>query len=564
LKNNPMIGAAWQWVHAPLEVRGFSPPQRIEGGGEIGWRQDCPQDKSLAALCRRAGSTLAISLALDEALVVDGVVRELIENCLARSASQFEEDSRQWWRSFSAATPRIAVPDRFLQKFYDYALYKFGGATNPHGPACALQGPWLEEYQMPPWSGDYHFNVNIQQIYTLAPATNHAAHLLPLFDMVDSWRGVMQRHARVLCGIGDGLALPHATDDRGHACGGQSAGAMMDHACAAWLAQLYWLYYTYSGDESFLRERALPFLRGVMRVYEAMLDDDGAQLHLPIGISAEYGVPRGGELRQCVGRDASYQLACIHMLADALLEACRVLRLPPREQWRDIKKRLPLHSSVGRGGDERIAVWEGQDLEESHRHHSHLAAIYPFDTLGATTPEKETVIENSLRHCLEIGAADWSEWGIPWAAILLARRGDGTGVLRWLQLWRETFVNEGLATVYIPRATKVIRHRAAWRSAPHPWSPLQAGDDDLFERQEIMQLDGTMAAATALLEMLLHTRGGQTHVFPAIPTSWREVSFENIRAPGAFLLSGEWRNGQAATVKIHSLGDGEIQLHVTG
>ena len=31
-----------------------------------------------------------------------------------------------------------------------------------------------------------------------------------------------------------------------------------------------------------------------------------------------------------------------------------------------------------------IALWEGCDLDESHRHHSHLAGLYPFDSFDAS------------------------------------------------------------------------------------------------------------------------------------------------------------------------------------
>ena len=34
-----------------------------------------------------------------------------------------------------------------------------------------------------------------------------------------------------------------------------------------------------------------------------------------------------------------------------------------------------------------IGLWDGLELEKSHRHHSHLAGLYPFDTLDINDKE---------------------------------------------------------------------------------------------------------------------------------------------------------------------------------
>jgi hypothetical protein len=111
------------------------------------------------------------------------------------------------------------------------------------------------------WSCDYHFNVNIQQIYTLGAWE----HILPLFDMLESesFQSVMRSNAKNLFGIDDGLLLTHAVDNRGFQCGGISVGAVLDFACGGWVGKLYWDYYRHTLDKEFLRERAFPFIEGL-------------------------------------------------------------------------------------------------------------------------------------------------------------------------------------------------------------------------------------------------------------------------------------------------------------
>jgi hypothetical protein len=58
--------------------------------------------------------------------------------------------------------------------------------------------------------------------------------------------------------------------------------------------------------------------------------------------------------------------------------------------------------------------------------------------------------------------------------------------------------------------------------------------------------------------LLLHT-GDVLRVMPCMPKNIT-AAFYNLRAPGAFLLSGEMRNGEIAYVIIESLAGGELTL----
>lgn len=543
------ICPAWDWVEEKLRLLKFEKPVILRKPGVWGWAQACPADPALAALCRKVddGFIIALDRGDGEVQALEAANR-LAETIRALGRNHLLSANAGWWRTFWRRAPRLRLPDEFFNRFYQYALFKFGAATNPR---CAwpagLQGPWVEEYQWPPWNADYHFNVNVQQVYTLAPAANQLEHLLPLFDRLDIWRDVMRRNAKVVCGIDDGLILGMCVDDRGKMLYG-GAGVVIDHACSGWIAQLFWKYYLYTGDVKFLRDRAFPFMRGVMRVYEAMLEKKAGRLSLAVSISAEFG---NDTYPRLMGRDSSWQLACIHMLADALLAAARILKTPPRPAWQTIKKKVPLYTLIGKPGEERIAVWEGQDLTFCHRHHSHLACIYPFDSSGELTPEKNRIIENSIDHWISMGMGKWSEWCMPWAAIIQARMGFKESPWLILQIWRKLFINEGLATVYLPQFRGITEHRKADQKKPR-------------ETNEIMQLDGTMGAVTAIYEMLVHTRGEVTHVFPAVPDEWKDVSFAGIRLPGAFFISAARKNSRLQFISIRSLTGGALKIQAEG
>ena len=95
---------------------------------------------------------------------------------------------------------------------------------------------------------------------------------------------------------------------------------------------------------------------------------------------------------------------------------------------------------------------------------------------------------------------------------------------------------------------------ASTHDAVFPGFTLMAG------RPRIMQIEASQAAAAAVLEMLLHTRRGVLHIFPAVPRLWDEASFSGVRAEGAFLVSAWRERGQTAKVVITSEAGAELVL----
>jgi alpha-L-fucosidase 2 len=73
-------------------------------------------------------------------------------------------------------------------------------------------------------------------------------------------------------------------------------------------------------------------------------------------------------------------------------------------------------------------------------------------------------------------------------------------------------------------------------------------------------LEGNFAFASGLQEMLLQSYAGFIEVFPAVPVSWQNISFNTLRAEGAFLVSAKRENGQVSEVKISSKNGGIAKL----
>lgn len=526
---------SWDYVGEYLSSISFKPPEMFEGKKLSGWIQMRPADPFICLGYRQLNEELIVTAVYgNTAEEAKEAAKALIDDAASRGFKKARKANRRWWKSYWGDVPSVNLPSKKLEFIYRYGMYKFAGLTNPDGVAATLQGPWVEEYQMPPWSSDYHFNINIQECYWPAFAGNRLEHIKPLFEMIKSWEDKLRHNAKMFLGIEDGLMLPHAVDDRCVCMGGFWTGSI-DHGSTSWVAHLMWLYYKYSMDVDFLRETAYPFMKGAMRVYEGMLEDKDGQLSLPVSVSPEYN----GASMDAWGKNASFQLSLIHFLCRALCDAAEILGLDDdSEKWRDIDRRLPETALI----NQRIALWEGQDLGHSHRHHSHLAGIYPFDTIDYSKEPHKSVVERSIAHWIRLGMGEWSGWCIPWASIIHSRMKNGEAADMLLKSWLKFFTNEGHGTLHDVNYPGI--------------SVMGMGRGG----KEIMQIEAGMAAITAVQEMLLQTVKGVIRVFAGVPKSWKDVSFKGMRAEGAFLIDARREAGKTVKVQIFSENGSHLKI----
>ena len=479
----------------------------VPNGGWFLWK--LPADMEVWACWRTDGEQMSLTTGRGDN-VQDK--KPAFDDCAA--------DSVAYWKRFWSEGARVKVPDPAIQEVFDYGMYRFGAMTDPDGVPAGLQGPWLEDDRLVPWNGDYHFNINVQECYSPAYRGGHFKNLLPLFKMVLSWRPRLRENARKFVGIGDGYVLPHSVDDRGVCIGGFWTGTI-DHASTAWVAAMMFRYVKYSGDVGFLRNGAYDFMRGAMNVYLAMMEEHDGRLSIPVAPSPEWGA---ADVRKAVGRDPSVQLAAAHRLARDLISAAALLGDTPNPRWGNVEKRLPGWTQ-GPGG---MQLFEGQPFVESHRHHSHMAGLYPFDTVAGPDGKNPPVVNETYNRWVQMGTGLWSGWCVPWASILHTHMGNADAAAHALLSWRTFYNNPGHGSLH---------------------DAFRRGFTLFIGRPTVMQMDGQCAAATAVMEMMAHETGGKVEFFKGCPDSWKDVSFENLALSDGTRVSGRRLNGKVTIVR---------------
>ena len=560
IRPSSKVVPAWESkaVREKLVFWGVRPPVVHNGQDEGLFTQSLPEDPACAAGWAHAGRDFYVGAILgQDADRASSALRVLFADAAKATFDGALAASEARLRAFWETVPSISIPNETLQLTYDYGMYKFEALTDPNGRPAPLQGPWIEDYSLPPWSDDYHFNINVQMCYWPAFHGNRLENLLPLFRMVKSWWPKLRHNAKVFVGIDDGFMLPHSVDDRCTCIGGFWSGSI-DHASTAWVAQMMFRYVTYSGDIDFLRSDAYPFMKGAMRVYRAMMDERDGALCLPVSTSPEYygnRIVAGRKTCTCWGVNSSFQLAAAHRLDRDLIAAAKMLGEEPDPMWLDVEKRLPIATFITYDGTPptkpnnpgHIAVWEETDLSESHRHHSHLAGVTPFDIFDFNDLTTYQRLRESYAHWVALGQGAWVGWSLPWASMLHAHVGQADAAECWLEYWHRLFQGKGHGARYAPNFPGFFVIG----------SPTFEKADDIHET---MQMDSAMAAVAAIQEMLVHERGGIVRPFKGTPDRWQNLSFSGLLVRGGFLVGGKREKGDNSELRVFSRLGGTIRL----
>ncbi len=528
----------WDFIGGYLAARGDQAPSRWQDAGGGGFVQPLPEDPPLAVVWKLAGQGLSVATA------VGPQARTQALATLALAGGPGRERTAAWWADYWAAVPRIRIPDPVLQHAVDLGLWKQACMTTPGGIAASLQGPWMEEYQPIPWSNDYHFNINVQMIYGAALPTNRAGHLAPLWRMLRDWLPELRRNAVAFFGADDALMLPHSVDDRCQVVGTFWSGTI-DHGCTAWMALMAFRHWRYTGEAEVL-DLAWELLTGAFGGYWAMCEQHDGRLSLPVAVSPEYR----SDALDAWGRDASFQLAAAHAVAEALPAAALALGQPTDPRWERLLRELPPYA-VTAGPAPRIALWCGQDLDESHRHHSHLAAIEPFRTIDPADPLHRPVVERSLERWRELGAGAWTGWCLPWAATLCARCGAPDTAVSWLHWWASSFTNAGGGTLHDANDAGCSLFGPKWIFETARGNP-----------PEIMQMDAAMGALAAVIDLVVQQRRQGIAVLPGLPQHWSVCEADGIACEGGFVIGVSVRRRAIAEVRVESRRGGDLVIRI--
>lgn len=414
----------------------------------------------------------------------------------------------------AAYTGGTSADDRALEAmFFAYGRYLLISSSREESLPANLQGVWNNSTS-PPWSADYHLNINLQMNYWLAEQTNLAETTVAYDRYLTAMVAPGERTAREMFGS-RGWVVHNETNPFGFTGVHDWATAFWFPEAAAWTTQQMYDHYRFSGDLVYLRRTAYPVMKGAAEFWldNLHVDPRDGGLVVSPGYSPEHGDFSAG---------ASMSQQIVFDVLTNSLEAARALNVDAAFQTEVTAALARLDRGLRVGSWGQLQEWKSDwdDPANTHRHASHLFALHPGRQITPGTPEAEA------------------------ARVSLTARGDGgTG---WSKAWK---INFWARLLDGDHAHRMLSEQL-----------ISSTLDNLWDTHPPFQIDGNFGAAAGMAEMLLQSRHDTVQVLPALPAAWPAGSVSGLRAWGDVTVDVSWRDGSAEKITLHTGATGPVKV----
>jgi len=430
----------------------------------------------------------------------------------------FESTHREWWHNYYPQS-FLTLNDPEKEAFYWIQMYKLGSAMRENGPILDLMGPWYEPTFWPMVWGD----LNVQLQYWTHLTSNRLSLGESLPNNVDKYLENMKlnvpAHWR---DKGDLIHLGTCFPQNFISPNGATAPDML-----CWLLHNYWLHCKFAADEDRLKNNFFPILKKTMNTYMVWIGDqrlnaDGP-LELPASWSPEYPAPWD--------ENCNFTIGLLEWATTVLLDLNEKHNLndPLAPKWKNINERL-VDFQLDENG---IRIAKNTAFDIPHRHYSHLLPFYPLALITPETAEDKKMLRTSVDHWLKVTRQKDANKKVNAMPVTGYTATGAASMYAWLE-------DSETAYYYLDF---LIKHQNV-----SPTTMYAEGRNPVIE--------SPLSFCTSLHDMLLQSYGIEENVIrilPACPDVWPDLSFDKLRAQGAFLVSAKRQAGETVFTQVKSL-----------
>ena len=434
-----------------------------------------------------------------------------------------------------------AKENNFVLKMFYFARYLMISSSKPGSQCTNLQGIWNHSMRAP-WSSNYTVNINTEMNYWMAEKGNLSDCHEPLFQLIErtAKRGITT--AKDVYHL-NGWISHHNLDIWGHSSPvghfGQDENPCtysMWPMSSGWLCRHLWEHYCYTVDETFLKERAFPLIKGAVEFYLGYLIPYKDFLVTIPSTSPENTFIAQDHTSHSLTFASTMDISILRELFEIYLKACKILNCTDlTAQVKVALKKLPPWK-IGKEGQLQEWFYDYPETDIHHRHLSHLYGLYPGNLISRENPE----LLDACRVVLERRGDEGTGWCMAWKACLWAKLGDGN------------------------HALKLLKNQLCFTREEE--CSLTGGGiyPNMLCAHPPFQIDGNFGFAAAVLEMLIQYEGDKIFLLPALPDEWTDGRISSLKAPGGITIGFKWKNKCVTEISLNSICRTECMILYNG
>lgn len=471
---------------------------------------------------------------------------EEFDVCIRRHSQTFSEmfnrctfrlthhDGRSTEELFHAGQGSGVPPVAWYEQAADMARYVLLSASQRGTLPCNLQGIWNHEVA-PEWESGFTTDMNLQMYYWAANSARLYESQWALFDWITSHKDTMKQLAETIFGVKNGAYIPQYTDCFMEPTCWKDFGSfqVLWGGAASWLAQNFYEYWKYSGDDVFLKETAVPYMKSCAEFYMQLLTEgEDGRLHLYLSASPESFASDGAQVLDTAVMD----IALIRELLGHLLEVDQYLHTndPDALRWQMVLDHL-VEYPVDESGT--LLEWCDSRIpsDPGHRHLSHIYPLYPGKECYRDPALKKAALA-ALERRLAYNTGQSAMWSYAWYSCCFARIGDPVRQQACMQNLLIGATISNLLTVY-----------SEFKDRRDVKRQLALGG------RKIYQADGMMGYYAAVMESVLQCYDDRIVILPSLIDDWKaggEVC--GIAAHNGIVADVSWEDGALKSLVFYA------------
>lgn len=440
---------------------------------------------------------------------------------------EHKEEHEKWYKS---ATLSLEYPEQFhcneellamayfgrqpvelIEKLWKYGRYLFVSGTAEQSNPFGMYGLWGGDYNLL-WCHNMA-NENIQMMYW----HSYIGNLLPLqkgfyeyyFDRIPEY----QTNAQKIMGM-KGIYIP-AGSTPGVATPNQIVPVIINWvSVAGWLAQHYCLYYWYTRDEIYLKEKLLPYLEETAAFYEDFIEFyPNGKIHFYPSVSPEntpsnFMPPEHIFIPHPMPTtvNSTIDIAIIKEFFGNLIYLAKEKQIYQEklEIWKKIIDSIPDYA-INKDG--AIREWQDERFEEryAHRHLSHIYPVFPGNEVNKIHHAELLPAFQKAVDLREIDAQ--TGWSLVHMASIYARLENGEAAMQCLNNIARAELINNFFTLH------------------NDWRKMNLS----LCSDPPIQLDAIMGYVNAIQEMILYVSNDFIKLLPALSEDLQKGKINSFR-----------------------------------